>query len=95
MTTATLFAQLRAPEIADAQRPGGRRCELEATTQTVDALEDAVKLTEQRYADRECVRLGHIVREGMTSAQYHAAEYARTGGIRSMWVARHCARRGG
>ena len=73
MTTATLFATLRT-QIADAQRPGlaGVRA-LEATAQTVDALEDAVKLIEQRHADRECVRLGHILRHVATPEQIYAA----------------------
>jgi len=73
MTTATLFATLRT-QLADAQRPGlaGVRA-LEATAQTVDALEDAVKLIEQRHADRECVRLGHILRHVATPEQIYAA----------------------
>ena len=78
MTTATLFAQLRT-QLADAQRPGlaGVRA-LEATAQTVNALEDAVKLTEQRHADRECVRLGHILRHVATPEQiYEATQQAR------------------
>ena len=73
MTTAQLFATLRT-QLADAQRPGlaGVRA-LEGAAQTVDALEDAVKLTEQRYADRECVRLGHILRHVATPEQIYAA----------------------
>ena len=39
----------------------------------MDALEDAVKLAEQRYADRECVRLGHILRHVATPEQIYAA----------------------
>ncbi len=52
MTTATLFATLRT-QLADAQRPGlaGVRA-LEGAAQTVDALEDAVMVTEQRGATR-------------------------------------------
>ena len=73
MTTTSLFAQLRT-QLADAQRPGlaGVRA-LEGAAQTVGALEDAVKLTEQRYADRECVRLGHILRHVATPEQIYAA----------------------
>ena len=61
-------------QLADAAKPGltGVRA-LEATAQTVDALEDAVKLTEQRHADRECVRLGHILRHVATPEQIYAA----------------------
>ena len=76
MNTAQLFIQLRT-QLADAQRPGlaGVRA-LEATAQTVNALEDAVKLTEQRHADRECVRLGHILRHVATPEQIYAATAA-------------------
>lgn len=79
MNTAQLFAQLRT-QLADAQRPGlaGVRA-LEATAQTVNALEDAVKLTEQRYADKDAVRLGHILRHVATPEQIYAAtQQART-----------------
>ena len=88
MTTATLFAQLRT-QLADAQRPGlaGVRA-LEGAAQTVAALEDAVRLIEQRYADKEGVRLGHIVREGMTPAQYHAAEARARAAHPEAWVGR-------
>ena len=76
MTTAQLLAQLRT-QLQDAQRPGlaGVRA-LEGAAQTVDALEDAVRLIEQRYADRECVRLGHIVRHVATPEQIYAATAA-------------------
>ena len=52
-------------------------CELEATTQTVDALEDAVKRLSSATPIVSVCGLGHIVREGMTPAQYHAAGGAR------------------
>jgi hypothetical protein len=73
MTTTTLFATLRT-QLAAAQLPGlaGVRA-LEGAAQTVPALEDAVKLLEQRYADRECVRLGHILRHVATPEQIYAA----------------------
>ena len=73
MTTATLFATLRT-QLADAQRPGlaGVRA-LEGAAQTVDVLEDAVKLMEQRYADKEAVRLGHILRHVATPEEIYAA----------------------
>lgn len=76
MTTAQLFTQLRT-QLADAQRPGlaGVRA-LEGAAATVNALEEAVKLTEQRYADRECVRLGHILRHVATPEQIYAATAA-------------------
>ena len=76
MTTATLFATLRT-QLAEAQRPGlaGVRA-LEGAAQTVDVLEDAVKLMEQRYADKEAVRLGHILRHVATPEQIYAATAA-------------------
>ncbi len=76
MTTTELFARLRT-QLADAQLPGlaGVRA-LEGTAQTVTALEDAVALLEQRYADRECVRLGHILRHAATPEQVYAATQA-------------------
>ena len=86
MTTATLFATLRT-QIADAQRPGlaGVRA-LEATAQTVNALEDAVKLIEQRHADRECVRLGHILRHVATPEQIYAATAAARAEHPAAWA---------
>jgi len=73
MTTTELFARLRT-QLADAQLPGlaGVRA-LEGAAQTVAALEDAVTLMEQRHADRECVRLGHILRHVATPEQIYAA----------------------
>ena len=43
---------------------------LEHALATMDALDEAIQVIRQRYADRELVRLGHIAREGMTPAQY-------------------------
>lgn len=70
------FAALRT-QLADAQRPGlaGVRA-LEGAAQTVAALEDAVQLMEQRHADRECVRLGHILRHAATPEEIYAATAA-------------------
>ena len=80
MTTATLFAQLRT-QLADAQRPGlaGVRA-LEGAAQTVAALEDAVKLVEQRGATREAARYGEMLRHmsgGDPTAVYAAEQAAR------------------
>ena len=71
-----LFATLRT-QLADAAKPGltGVRA-LESAVQTVAALEDAVRLMAQRYADRECVRLGHILRHAATPEQIYAATAA-------------------
>ena len=49
-----------------------RRC----AAATVAALEDAVGLMEQRYADREAVRLGHILRHAATPEQVYTATQA-------------------
>ena len=78
MTTTALFATLRT-QLAAAQQPGlADMRALEAAAQTMDALEDAVKLIEQRHADRECVRLGHILRHVATPEQiYEATQRAR------------------
>ena len=86
MNTAQLFAQLRT-QLADAQRPGlaGVRA-LEGAAQTVAALEDAVRLIEQRYADRECVRLGHIVRHVATPEQIYAATQQARAEHPEAWV---------
>ncbi len=76
MNTAQLFIQLRT-QLADAQQPGlaGVRA-LESAAQTLAALEDAVKLMEQRHADRECVRLGHVLRHVATPEEIYAATAA-------------------
>lgn len=81
-----LFTQLRT-QLADAQRPGlaGVRA-LEGAAATVNALEEAVKLTEQRYADRECVRLGHILRHVATPEQIYAATAAARAEHPEAWV---------
>lgn len=68
-----LFATLRT-QLADAAKPGltGVRA-LEGAAQTVDALEDAVQLMAQRYADKEVQRLGHVLRHAATPEQIYAA----------------------
>ena len=72
----TLFATLRT-QLADAQQPGlaGVRA-LEGAAQTVDVLEDAVRLMAQRCADKEAVRLGHVLRHAATPEQIYAATVA-------------------
>ena len=64
-------------QLADAAKPGltGVRA-LEGAAQTVDALEDAVQLMAQRYADKEAVRLGHVLRHAATPEQIYAATAA-------------------
>jgi hypothetical protein len=80
MTTATLFTQLRT-QLQDANKPGlaGVRA-LEGAAQTVAALEDAVRLTEQRGATREAQRYGEMLRHmigGDPAAVYEAERAAR------------------
>jgi hypothetical protein len=64
-------------QLADAAKPGltGVRA-LEGASQTVAALEDAVQLMAQRYADKEAVRLGHVLRHAATPEQIYAATAA-------------------
>ena len=88
MTTTQLLATLRT-QLADAQRPGlaGVRA-LEATTQTVDALEDAVKLTEQRGATREAQRYGEMLRHmsGGDQVKIYEAEQAARAAKPELWA---------
>ena len=76
MTIDALFTTLRT-QLADAAKPGlaGVRA-LEGASQTVAALEDAVQLMAQRYADKEAVRLGHVLRHAATPEQIYAATAA-------------------
>ena len=62
MTTTELFATLRT-QLQDANKPGlaGVRA-LDGAAQTVAALEDAIKLAEQRGATREAARYGETKR---------------------------------
>ncbi len=88
MTTTELFARLRT-QLADAQLPGlaGVRA-LEGTAQTVDALEDAVKLVEQRGATREAARYGEMLRHmsGGDPAKVYEAERAARAEKPELWA---------
>ena len=88
MTTAQLFTQLRT-QLADAQRPGlaGVRA-LEAAALTVDALEDAVRLTEQRGATREAQRFGEMLRHmsGGDPGIIREAEWAARQAKPELWA---------
>jgi len=88
MTTAQLRAILRT-QLADAQRPGlaGVRA-LEGAAQTVDALEDAVTLTEQLGATREAQRYGEMLRHmsGGDPAKVYAAERAARAEKPELWT---------
>jgi hypothetical protein len=86
--TATLFATLRT-QLQDANKPGlvGVRA-LEGMAQTVDALEDAVKLAEQRGATREAARYGEMLRHmsGGDPAKVYAAERAARAEKPELWT---------
>jgi len=88
MTTAQLFATLRT-QLADAQRPGlaGVRA-LEGAAATVNALEDAVRLTEQRGATREAQRFGEMLRHmsGGDPAKVYEAERAARAARPELWT---------
>ena len=88
MTTATLFATLRT-QLADAQQPGlaGVRA-LEGAAQTVNALEDAVKLMEQRGATREAQRFGEMLRHmsGGDPGIIREAEWAARQAHPELWA---------
>lgn len=87
MTTPELFATLRT-QLQDANKPGlaGVRA-LEGTAQTVDALEDAVKLTEQLGATREAQRYGEMLRHlsGGDPAKVYEAERAARAEKPELW----------
>jgi len=88
MTTTELFAQLRT-QLQDANKPGlaGVRA-LDGAAQTVDALEDAVKLVEQRGATREAARYGEMLRHmsGGDPAKVYAAERAARAERPELWA---------
>jgi len=88
MTTAQLLATLRT-QLADAAKPGlaGVRA-LEGAIQTANALEDAVKLTEQRGATREAQRYGEMLRHlsGGDPAKVYAAERAARAEKPELWT---------
>ena len=88
MTTTELFAQLRT-QLQDANKPGltGVRA-LEGAAQTVDALEDAVKLAEQLGATREAQRYGEMLRHmsGGDPAKVYEAERAARAEHPELWA---------
>ena len=73
MTITQLLAALRA-QLQDAARPGlaGVRA-LEAAGATLTQLEGEIGLIRQRWADKEAVRLGHVLRCACTPEQYYEA----------------------
>ena len=72
----TLLTTLRT-QLQDAAKPGLAGVQaLAGAQQTAAALADAVDLMQQRYADREAVRLGHVLRHVATPEQIYAATAA-------------------
>lgn len=62
-----------------------------AQRQAVDAIAaiaDELDLIRRRYADKEAVRLGHIVRHALTPEQYYAAEQAARAEHPEAWAGR-------
>ena len=62
--------------------------------QAIDAITEHVDEIERRYADKEAVRFGHILRHALTSAQYFAAERAAAAEHPEAWRGRHFKRDG-
>ena len=76
MTAAQLLAQLR-QQLQDAAKPGLTGVHaLQAAGETLTALEGEIDLMQRRYADKECVRLGHVLRHACTPEEYYAAVQA-------------------
>ena len=57
-------------------------------TEAIAAIEDAMRLVQQRYADKEAVRLGHILRALATPEQIYAAEAAARLEYPDAWAGR-------
>ena len=56
-------------------------------TDALNALAESIELMEKRYADREALRLGDVVRRGMTPEAYYAAVRESQKDAPSLWVA--------
>jgi hypothetical protein len=54
-----------------------------------DAIAEHVDAIERRYADKDAVRLGHIVRHALTPEQYYAAERMAAAEHPEAWEGRH------
>jgi len=76
MTAAQLLAALRT-QLTDAAKPGLASVRaLEAAGATLAQLEGEIGLMRKRWADKEAVRLGHILRHACTPEQIYIAEQA-------------------
>jgi hypothetical protein len=54
----------------------------------LDALQEEIDLIRRRYADKECVRLGHILRHALPPEQYYRAEQAARAEHPEAWAGR-------
>ncbi len=54
-----------------------------------DAITEHVDTIERRYADKDAVRFGHILRHALTPEQYYAAETAAREQHPEAWEGRH------
>lgn len=54
----------------------------------LDVIEEYVNAMQCRYADREAIRFGHILRHAMTPEQYYAAEIAARAEHPEAWQGR-------
>jgi hypothetical protein len=88
VTTATLIAQLR-DHLAATARPGLAGVQArDAAHATLDQLADAVRLMEQRWADREAQRFGAMLRHMGTPEDIYAAERAARQSNPELWEGR-------
>jgi hypothetical protein len=85
VTTTQLLAQLSA-HLTAAARPGMTGVQaLAAAQETLAQLADAVRLMEQRWADREAQRYGAILRQMGTAEEIYAAEEAARRSNPELW----------
>ena len=54
--------------------------------EAINAIVEHVDEIERRYADKQAVRLGHIVRHALTPEQYYAAERAAAAEHPEAWA---------
>jgi hypothetical protein len=60
----------------------------EGAIDAFDVLRDEIDLMRRRYADNECVRLGHILRHALTPEEYYRAEHAARAEHPEAWAGR-------
>lgn len=88
MTAAQLFAALRG-QLTDAAKPGLAGVQaLRTAGETLAQLEGEYALMQQRYADKEAVRMGHILRCACTPEQIYMAEHTARAEHPEAWEGR-------